>query len=163
MEFITVATILLSSLNMHNNNEGFAYNVELVDNAVTSQVVYKSINDGKYLSHHLKYNYTYDEQNRLTKKEVLKWDTFSESWERSHCLYYTYDMFGFTLAYALWDTEKTDYTRIVAKQVYDDCMNGAMTVTLYKWNNSENDWIVQNNMITMHPGDNLLSSLEIVL
>ena len=77
MEFITVATIFLASLSVSDNDCGFAYNVEMSDGAVTSQYVYKSSDDGRFLSYHLKYNYAYDERQRLVKKEILKWNAAS--------------------------------------------------------------------------------------
>ena len=162
MELITVTAILLSTMNVHYNNDcKFAYNVEMAEDIVTSQVVYKKNFDGKLLSHHLKYNYTYDEQQRLVKKEVLKWNAISEGWEPSHCLNYVYDQFGFTLTYALWNNEETDYTKNIAKQIYNDSMGGAMTITSYKWNKSECDWSVQSNVLTMRSDDSYLSSFEL--
>ena len=145
------------------NDYKFAYNVEMANDAVVSKVVYKKIKDGKHLSHHLKYNYTYDEQERLVKKEVLKWNSAYERWEHSHCLNYVYDMFGFSLEYALWDEESVDYNKIVAKQVYNNIMDGAVTITLYKWNKLDNEWMEQSNVLAMNLDNNLLSSFELAM
>ena len=162
MDLITVTTIFLTSLNMqYSNDYKFAYNVEMANDAVVSKVVYKKINDGKHLSHHLKYNYTYDEQERLVKKEVLKWNSIYEKWEHSHCLNYVYNMSGFSLEYALWNNKESDYTKTIAKQIYNDMMNGAVNITLYKWNKLDNDWVVQSDMVAINPAANLLVSFEL--
>ena len=151
MDLITVTTIFLTSLNMqYSNDYKFAYNVEMANDAVVSKVVYKKINDGKHLSHHLKYNYTYDEQERLVKKEVLKWNSIYEKWEHSHCLNYVYDMFGVSLEYALWGNEEVGYNKTIAKQVYNDNINGAVTITLYKGDKQDNDWVMQTNVLEMN-------------
>ena len=69
MELITATTILWTMLSAANGaNEGFAYNTEMANNQVTSQYVYKQTDCGKYLSQHLKYNFTYDAQHRLIQK-----------------------------------------------------------------------------------------------
>ncbi|WP_373732047.1 DUF3836 domain-containing protein [Bacteroides heparinolyticus] len=160
MEFITAATIFLASLNVSQKDCDFAYNVETTDHAVTSQVVYKK-DEGKYLSHHLKYNYTYDAQQRLKKKEVLKWNSLSGKWEQSHCLNYVYDMLGYSIEYALWNEKVGGYTDATAKQIYDESASGIITVVSYKWNKSDSNWVVQNNTVMMNAGRNLLSSLEL--
>ncbi len=161
MEIITVATIFAMSLNVSNSDCNFCYNTEVSDNVITAQVVYKKSEDGKYLSHHLKYNYTYDDSQRLVQKEVLRWNADSGKWQRSHCLNYVYDMFGHSIEYALWNTSKNGYTDAVAKQTYREEMHGAVTIALYKWDRTVEDWVVQNNTVMMNPGDNFLASLEL--
>lgn len=160
MEIITVATILMASLNAFNNVSEYVYNTEGSDNVVTSTVVYKKSEGGKYLSHYLKYNYTYDEQQRLVKKEALKWNLYSEKWENSYCLDYIYDASGYSIEYALWNRVASDYTDVVAKQTYAEKMDGVMAVASYKWNNKGNGWVIEDNIVMMNPGNALLSSLE---
>ena len=99
----------------------------------------------------------------MVKKEVLKWNSIYEKWEHSHCLNYVYDMFGFSLEYALWDEESVDYNKIVAKQVYNNIMDGAVTITLYKWNKLDNEWMEQSNVLAMNLDNNLLSSFELAM
>lgn len=163
MELITVATIFLASLNMSDHDCGYTYNVEMSDGIVTSQFVYKSSDDGRFLSQHLKYNYTYDEQQRLVKKEILKWDSFYKQWERKHCLNYVYDMFGYSVEYASWNAKEADYTDIVAKQIYDESMNNVVAITSYEWNKTAKNWIKKDNTLIMCPSEGLLSSLELKL
>ena len=97
----------------------------------------------------------------MVKKEVLKWNDVYKRWEHSHCLNYVYDMFGVSLEYALWGNEEVGYNKTIAKQVYSDNMNGAVTITLYKWDKQDNDWVMQTNVLAMNLGDNLLSSFEL--
>lgn len=158
---ITVTTIFLTFLGMPDNGNGFAYNVEMDGQAVTSQIVYKKSESGKHLSHHRKYNYTYDEQGRLTQKEVLKWDEAFGTWRQNHCLSYVYDLSGYSIEYALWNRKEVGYTETIAKQTFDQSIAGTMAVALYKWNKSVNDWLIQeNNVIMMTPDSRLLATLE---
>lgn len=161
MEIITVATILLASLNTLNDDRGFVYNTEGSEDVVTATVIYKKSESGKYLSHHLKYNYTYDEQQRLVKKEALRWSSLSEKWEKSYCLNYEYDSFGYSIEYALWDKYESDYSDVIAKQTYDETIDGAVAVVSYKWDKSDKNWVVKDNVLMMNSGNTLLPSLEL--
>lgn len=161
MEIITVAAILCASLNAFDNGSEYVYNTESSANGVTSKVVYKKSENGKYLSHHLKYNYTYDEQQRLVKKEALRWNLYSEKWENSHCLNYIYDASGYSIEYALWNRAESGYTEVVSKQTYDEKMNGALAVTSYRWDHKDNSWVVEDNIVMMNPGNTFLSSLTL--
>jgi len=156
MKLITVAAFFGASLNAFGDN-GFAYNVEMVENVVASQVVYRKSEDGKYLSHHLKYKYVYDEQGRLTEKEVLKWNAILGKWEHSHCLFYTYDVSGYSINYALWDEKKSGYAGAIARQVYDESIRNAVRIALYKWNESVKDWVIQDNQVMLNPDTRLLA------
>lgn len=161
MEIITVATILLASLNASNNGSGYVYNTEGSEDVVTATVVYKKSESGKYLSHHLKYNYTYDEQQRLVKKEALKWNFYSEKWEKSYCLNYVYDASDYSIEYALWNRSESDYADVVAKQTYDEKIDGAVAVASYKWDKNDKSWVMKDNVVMMNPGNTLLSFLEL--
>lgn len=161
MEMITAATILLASLNASNNGSGYVYNTEDSEDVVTATVVYKKSESGKYLSRHLKYNYTYDEQQRLVKKEAFKWNTYSEEWEKSHCLNYAYNASGYSIEYALWDKSESDYVNVVAKQTYDEHTDGSVAVASYKWNKSDKNWVMKDNALMMNIGKTLLTSLEL--
>lgn len=161
MEMITVTTVLLASLNAFNNGSGYVYNTEGSENMVTATLVYKKSEDGKFLSHHLKYSYTYDKQQRLVKKEALKWNSCSGKWEKSYCLNYAYDASGYSIEYALWNGVESEYSDAVAKQTYDEKIGGTVAVASYKWDKSDNDWVMKDNILMMKPGNTLLASLEL--
>lgn len=161
MELITATTILWTMLSAANGaNEGFAYNTEMANNQVTSQYVYKQTDCGKYLSQHLKYNFTYDAQHRLIQKEVLKWDPCNESWKKDFCLLYTYSQFGYTVKYAPWNDATESYSQVTAKQTYDEIQNGAYRVALYNWDQDKSRWDMQKNTLMMIPSKDLMAKLD---
>lgn len=53
-----------------NRTDNFAYNTETNDGRVETQTVFK-VENQKFLHHHLKYNYIYDNSGRISQKEVL--------------------------------------------------------------------------------------------
>ena len=81
-----------------NRTDNFAYNTETNDGRVETQTVFK-VENQKFLHHHLKYNYIYDNSGRISQKEVLKWNESTQSFEKHHSLnfFYTDDV---TVEYA---------------------------------------------------------------
>lgn len=161
MELITTATIFLSSMNIYNNDCNFAYDAKLCDDVVSSQIVYQKSDDGKYLSRHFKYNYTYDAEQRLVKKEVMKWDVWTNKWINSHCLNYTYSSNGYSIEYVRWNTQNTNYTDVMEKQTYDETVNGAMAICSYSWDNKDSQWILKDNVIMLNANTETLISYEL--
>lgn len=153
--------IVLASMGMFHAASSFVYNTEVSDDdTVTAQVVYRRSDDGKYLSHHLRYSYTYDEQQRLSRKEVLKWDNANGEWRKSHCLDYVYDESGYSVSYARWDARKETYAEAVAKQTYDERTEGIVYTAIYKRKATDGEWEMQCSNVMMHPGAKLLVLTE---
>lgn len=65
---MVVAGIANTELKAQDNN--FITNEEKVDDLVVSKVIYRL--DGS-LYRHMKYDFTYDDQKRVTAKEAFKW------------------------------------------------------------------------------------------
>ena len=72
---MVVAGIANTELKAQDNN--FITNEEKVDDLVVSKVIYRL--DGS-LYRHMKYDFTYDDQKRVTAKEAFKWDSSTEKW-----------------------------------------------------------------------------------
>ena len=82
---------------------------------------------------------TYDEQNRLIQKEVLKWNESTQSFEKHHSLnfFYTDDV---TVEYALWNEQSSAYTDIKQKAVYRQTDSSVLRYLSYEWDEKNNDW-----------------------
>ena len=69
---LSVVIAMTSVLNAISSNlPEFAYNTTTNGEQVETQTVY-TVENGKYLHPHLKYNYTYNADGSVSKKEVLK-------------------------------------------------------------------------------------------
>lgn len=147
---LSVVFALTSVVNAVSSNNGndFAYNTEKQTNGVETQMVYK-VKDGKYLNHHLQYNYTYDEKGRVSAKEVLKWNQDNLLFEKQYCLNFNYTGNEVAVEYAAWNSKDANYTNVKAKTVYQ--MNGeSMNYISYNWNEKSCDWdlTVEHNHIS---------------
>lgn len=156
MNFITASTIfMLSVASVHTLSSNFAYNTETSDNVVTAQTIYKKSND-RYLSNHLKYSYTYDDQGRMIAKEVIKWNPYADKWENAHRLDVTYGISGYTIEYARWDKQAQAYSNIVEKRVYRKSGESLVNITSYRWDKQAKDWTLTDNLPAINsPADQL--------
>ena len=71
---ITAATVLTMYFNAVNSNEpNYMYNGDMEDGKVNKIEVYEK-NANAQMTQKMEYCYEYDEQGRLTNKEMLSWD-----------------------------------------------------------------------------------------
>lgn len=102
------ALLLVCGLNVSaDNKSNLIYNSEEVNGVKVAETVYKM--DGNMLSNYMKYNYKYDEQNRMTESEALKWDASSNSWDNDICIRYVYQGKSVTTNYYKWNKRKGEY------------------------------------------------------
>ena len=136
------ATVILSAVMAMATSvasvSNFAYNSEINNGKVESQTVYE-VQNQQYLQPHLKYNYTYDEQNRLIQKEVLKWNKQAQKYDKDRCLTITYGTHATEMAALLADIKE--------KAVYrENAMGMAENYQSYAWNERQNEW----NLVVEH-------------
>lgn len=111
-----VCALFLTSTMKAQGEPNFITNEEVVDNLVVSKVIYRM--DGA-LYRHMKYNFTYDDQHRMTSKEALKWDGVREEWTPYFKMTYAYTESQITLEYARWNERSQVYNEEVKKSVYE--------------------------------------------
>lgn len=144
-----IVSILLAVTSFTNYavaNQSFAYNSEMNGDQVKSENIYK-VESGKYLLKHLKYNFTYDAQGRISQKEVLKWNADSQNFEKQYVLNFTYSEREVTIEYLGWNAKSQDYSKAKEKAVYQISEeNNVLNYLSYEWSTKENDWslIVQH-------------------
>lgn len=116
MTTIFVVTVVVNAFG-GNIRKDFAYNEVMNGNQVESRMVYK-VENGKFLQNHLKYNFTYDAQGRMIRKEALKWNEVEQAFEHFYCLNCNYTEAGTDVEYALWDNKTNAYSDVKEKAVY---------------------------------------------
>lgn len=143
---LSVVFALTAVVNSVSNNSlaDFAYNTTVSEGRVESQTVFK-VEDEKYLQNHLKYAFTYDAQERVTSKEVLKWNADKQCFENQYCLYFSYEGAEVNVEYVAWNQKAAAYADVKAKAVYQ--INGiGVNYQSYEWNKKENSW----NLLVEH-------------
>jgi len=154
------ATMVAASILAATNGIGgkFAYNVKSQNGVVTQQAVYKVDKAGKYLSHHLMYDYQYDANNRLTQKTILSWNAATEKWENSRRLNFSYNEGNCTVEYAQWNKKTNCFSGISEKVVYGfDSTNRLTGYQNFKLNEKTNQWSMVNNIAVTVPSVDLFA------
>ncbi|MBD9112175.1 DUF3836 domain-containing protein, partial [Bacteroides nordii] len=75
-------------------------------------------NESGYLFRHLRYTYTYDNENRVVCKEAAKWDSMKEAWTPYFKLDITYNTNEVEMNYALWNAGSRTFDKNMEKSTY---------------------------------------------
>ena len=103
------------------NKNNLIYNSEEVNGVKVAETVYKM--DGSTLANYMKYNYKYDDQNRMTENEALKWNAVKNTWTNDMCIRYAYQGKSVTTTYYKWNNKKNTYILIPEMTVTMDNPN----------------------------------------
>lgn len=102
------ALLLVCGLNATaDSKSNLIYNSEKVNGVMVGQTVYKAV--GSTLANYMKYNYKYDDRNRMTESEALKWDANKNVWTNDLCVRYAYQGKTLTTTYYKWNKQKGEY------------------------------------------------------
>lgn len=108
---------LVSALNTEAKaQDNFITNDEVKNNLVVSRTIYKL--DGNYLYNHIRYEFAYDELNRLICKTANKWDGASDEWKPYFQMTYRYEAGEIIMNYARWNESKHSYSKDKQQSVY---------------------------------------------
>lgn len=110
---ISLVSILSTEVKAQDN---FITNEEVKNNLVVSRTIYKQ--DGNYLYNHLRYEFTYDAQNRLISKTATKWDGAMDKWIPYFQMTYRYEADEIIMSYARWDESRENFSKDMKQTVY---------------------------------------------
>ena len=152
---ITAATILSMYLSTATNeNAMYCYNANIDNGRVNTMYVYNR--DGNYLTAKLAYNYEYDDQDRLVKKEVLRWNERRNEWVKDHCLELTYDIEGYEVSKRNWNRKDQAYELAKEKAVYHYEFSQVMSVNYLRRHTTEKGFESVDQMLVMNPAEDIL-------
>lgn len=117
---VMVAVVMASVMNFTAsamNPTQYVTNDEMTGELVTAKNIYR--NEDGHLFRHLRYTYTYDNENRVTSKEASKWDSVKEAWMPYFKLNVEYTDYEVEVSYARWNFRSNAYDSNQAKTVYD--------------------------------------------
>jgi len=118
--------------------DNFVTNEEVVNDLVVSKTIYK--NDGM-LYRHMKYDYGYDEQNRMVSKEAFKWDEKNKNWMQYYKVTYSYSDNEIVMDYAKWNSRKKVYDQEKERNIYElNDANQPVAYINFGWDKKNNDW-----------------------
>nr|WP_302830648.1 DUF3836 domain-containing protein [uncultured Bacteroides sp.] len=116
MVVVVMASVMNFSASASNPAE-YVKNEEVTNGLVTAKTIFR--NEDGYLFRHLRYTYTYDNENRVTSKEASKWDNSKEAWTPYFKLNVSYNENEVELNYARWNSKNSAYDDNEQKTVYE--------------------------------------------
>ena len=121
--FVLSAALLIASFtaSARNNDGQLIYNPIEENGMTVGQTVYNM--DGNTLANYMKYNYKYDDQNRMTESEALKWNSTKNTWGNDMCIRYAYQGKTVTTTYYKWNSKKGEYILVPEMTVIMDNPN----------------------------------------
>lgn len=117
---VIVAVVMASVMNFSasaSNPTNYVKNEEVTNGLITAKTIFR--NEDGYLFRHLRYTYTYDNENRIISKEASKWDNSKEAWTPYFKLNVIYSDNEVELNYASWNSKNSTYDDNKQKTVYE--------------------------------------------
>ena len=117
---VMLAVVMASVMNFSasaSNPTQYVKNEEMTGELMTAKTIFK--NEDGHLFRHLRYTYTYDNENRVTSKEASKWDSSKEAWVPYFKMDVSYANNEVELSYARWNSKSNAYDSNVEKTVYE--------------------------------------------
>ena len=153
---ITAATVLTMYFNAINSNDvNYMYNGDMEDGKVNKIEVFEK-NENQQMEQKMEYCYYYDEQGRLTDKEMLSWDEAKKEWTKSSRLTYKYYKNGYNVEVSHWNSQKQQYDLPSEVTLYRSQAPNLTTVKTYKMNDKQDNMYLTSSMIVMEPIENSL-------
>ena len=157
---ITAATVLTMYFNAINSNDvNFMYNGDIEDGKVNKIEVYER-NDNQQMEQKVEYCYEYDEEGRLTSKEMLTWDEATKEWKKSSRLTYKYYKNGYNVEVSYWNNEKQQYDLPTEVTLYRSQAPNLTTVKTYRMNETKDNMYLSSRMVVMEPIDSRLLAVK---
>ena len=157
---ITVATVLTMYFTAINSNDvNYMYNGDIEDGKVNKIEVYER-NANKQMEQKMEYCYEYDEQGRLTNKEMLSWDEAKKEWTKSSRLTYKYYKNGYNVEMSYWNADKQQYDLPTEVTLYRSQAPNLTTVKTYKMNETQDNMYLTSSMVMMEPLDDRLLAAQ---
>lgn len=159
---ITIATVLTMYFNAANDvNAPFMYNSDLEDGVIHKIEVYEKLAEGQMCAK-MEYRYSYDEQGRLTTREVMRWDNSKQDWVSDFRHTYKYYKNGYNMESSKWDATLQAYDLPFEVTLYREVAPSVTSVKTFKMNEAKNDMYLINSLLCMEPleivADRLLAS-----
>ena len=113
---VVMASVMNFSANASNPTQ-YVKNEEMTGELMTAKTIFK--NEDGHLFRHLRYTYTYDNENRVTSKEASKWDSSKEAWVPYFKMDVSYTNNEVELSYARWNSKSNAYDSSIKKTIYE--------------------------------------------
>ena len=151
MESIT--TVLTMYFNAANDvNAPYLYNSDLEDGVIHKIEVYEQKADNQ-LCAKMEYRYSYDEQGRLTTREVVRWDANKQEWVNDFRHTYKYYKNGYNMETSKWNAAKKAYDLPSEVTLCREIAPSMTSIKTFRMNAEKNDMYLINSLLCLESLD----------
>jgi hypothetical protein len=154
---ITAALLFASMLNMtaQTSEKYFVNNNVMTNGNVTTVHTCEIVLDT--LSQKLKTVYDFDQQGRVTKRELMKWNERKQQWVNLKRWTYKYDGDRTSIDFAVWNKHKGCYNPVRDRKVYDFISDKVICVNDYKRNEKRDELQLMGSCLLMNNSNDVLA------
>lgn len=133
---IIIASVMNSEVKAQDN---FITNEEVKNDLVVAKTIFKQ--DGAYLYKHMRYEFTYDAENRMLSKTASKWNSAKEEWMPYFKMTYNYEGNEIIMSYGRWNASHKAFDKDVQKSIYEmNSQNMPVACRSYQKPADNSDW-----------------------
>lgn len=133
---IIIASVMNSEVKAQDN---FITNEEVKNDLVVAKTIFKQ--DGAYLYKHMRYEFTYDAENRMLSKTASKWNSAKEEWTPYFKMTYNYEGNEIIMFYGRWNASHKAFDKDVQKSIYEmNSQNMPVACRSYQKPADNSDW-----------------------
>lgn len=133
---IVIASVMNSEVKAQDN---FITNEEVKNDLVVAKTIFKQ--DGAYLYKHMRYEFTYDAENRMLSKTASKWNSAKEEWTPYFKMTYNYEGNEIIMSYGRWNASHKAFDKDVQKSIYEmNSQNMPVACRSYQKPADNSDW-----------------------
>ena len=107
----------------------------------------------------MKYEYLYDNEDRLTRKVVSRWNYSKDKWTNDCCYCYEYMDEGCTVERMKWGRKETRFRHPAGQSRLPMLVDKVTAVAQYEWNNNGNDFVQTERLLIMNPQNDILIAI----
>lgn len=154
---MTAALLFASMLNMtaQTSEKYFVNNNVMTNGNVTTVHTCEIVLDT--LSQKLKTVYDFDQQGRVTKRELMKWNERKQQWVNLKRWTYKYDGDRTSIDFAVWNKHKGCYNPVRDRKVYDFISEKVICVNDYKRNEKRDELQLMGSCLLMNNSNDVLA------
>ncbi len=151
MELMTITAAAIMSMYMsaaHSSNNDFRYNADIQDGRVKTQYVYRET--GNELTPRLRYDYAYDEHDRIASRTTYLWNGLD--WQPAARWSYSYTPSGYAVELSRWNAVRRRFDGATAKTVYTFAPDAtAAYVTSFARRDDRSDYKLTDSLLAAYP------------
>ena len=158
--FRAALIILVSTISLVSSARGkseksespkFYFNNSGTKELAASREVYEMDAAGKYLTRKYRYEFTYDAQNRVVEKRILKWGVWGEEWSILQKLNYTYTPESIIIELSYWNRATESFDKVSEKSVYGVDTDHYTSYAGYERKSTSDEWQLVQYFTTNTP------------